>query len=111
MNRHAAKHSTPDLWALLDRIGRDRWPRLLRADKGFTSDPLMTGCEQRGLPFLLRLRMTKNVRRAIESLAHQHGYGVVRAFVGHGIGELFHMDPQVPHYYDARMRTMMRFID
>jgi hypothetical protein len=37
-NQHAANHAGPGLWALLDRIGRDRWPRLLRADKGFASD-------------------------------------------------------------------------
>jgi methionyl aminopeptidase len=43
----------------------------------------------------------RDIGRAIETLAHQHGYGVVRAFVGHGVGERFHMDPQVPHYYDA----------
>ena len=44
--------------------------------------------------------LIRDIGRAIESHAHDHGYGVVRAFVGHGIGELFHMDPQVPHYYD-----------
>ena len=44
--------------------------------------------------------LIRDIGRAIESHAQDHGYGVVRAFVGHGIGELFHMDPQVPHYYD-----------
>ena len=29
-----------------------------------------------------------------------HGYGVVRAFVGHGIAEQFHTDLQIPHYDD-----------
>ena len=62
-------HAAPGLWALLDRIGRDRWPRLLRADKGFASDALMGACEERGLPYLMRLRLTKNVKRAIERLA------------------------------------------
>ena len=28
------------------------------------------------------------------------GFFVVRAFVGHGIGEVFHGPPQVPHYYE-----------
>ena len=27
-----------------------------------------------------------------------HGFGVVRAFVGHGIGRSLHEDPQVLHY-------------
>ena len=68
-NEHAANHAAPGLWALLDRIGRDRWPKMLRADKGFASDALMTRCEANGLPYLMRLRLTKNVKRAIEKLA------------------------------------------
>ena len=31
-NQHASKHSAPGLWALLARIGRAAWPRLLRGD-------------------------------------------------------------------------------
>ena len=34
--------------------------------------------------------------------------GVVRAFVGHGVGEIFHMAPQVPHYYDRRLTTRVQ---
>ncbi len=42
----------------------------------------------------------RDIGRAICAVAEPKGYGVVRAFVGHGIGEQFHMDPQVPHYHD-----------
>ena len=42
----------------------------------------------------------RDIGTAIESIAKPAGYSVVEAFVGHGIGEVFHMDPQVPHYYD-----------
>ena len=73
-NQHTANHSGPGLWALLERIGRDRWPRLLRADKGFASDALMSQCEERGLAYLMRLRLTKNVKRAIERLAGRGGW-------------------------------------
>src|SRR6202171_2299173 len=31
-NQTAAKHGAPGLWALLDRLGRDCWPALLRGD-------------------------------------------------------------------------------
>jgi methionyl aminopeptidase len=34
--------------------------------------------------------------------------GVVRAFIGHGIGEQFHTDIQVLHYHDSRNSTLMR---
>ena len=39
-----------------------------------------------------------DVGHAIESVAQRHGYGVVRPFVGHGIGQQMHEEPQVPNY-------------
>ena len=39
-----------------------------------------------------------DVGHAIESVAREHGYGIVRPFVGHGIGRAMHEDPQVPNY-------------
>jgi methionyl aminopeptidase len=39
-----------------------------------------------------------DIGAAIFEFAHrQHGYGVVEAFCGHGIGRQFHMQPQVSH--------------
>jgi methionyl aminopeptidase len=35
---------------------------------------------------------------AIQSYAEKNGYSVVREFCGHGIGQVFHEDPQVLHY-------------
>ena len=40
--------------------------------------------------------------RAIQDHAEAAGLGVVRAFVGHGIGETFHTDLAIPHYFDPR---------
>lgn len=39
-----------------------------------------------------------DVGHAIETVAHRNGYGIVRPFVGHGIGRAMHEDPQVPNY-------------
>lgn len=39
-----------------------------------------------------------DISYAIESLANEHGYGVVRELVGHGIGEEMHEPPDVPNY-------------
>jgi methionyl aminopeptidase len=39
-----------------------------------------------------------DVGAAIEAVANRHGYGIVRPFVGHGIGQQMHEDPQVPNY-------------
>jgi methionyl aminopeptidase len=38
-----------------------------------------------------------DVGAAIQGLAEERGYGVVRDFVGHGIGRQMHEDPQVPN--------------
>ncbi len=57
-------------------------------------------CLMHGIATVKPGSLIREIGKAIEGLAGEHGYGVVRAFVGHGIGELFHMDPQVPHYYD-----------
>lgn len=35
---------------------------------------------------------------AVQSHCEQHGYGVVRQLVGHGVGKNLHEDPQVPNY-------------
>ncbi len=40
------------------------------------------------------------VGRAIQAHAEAAGFGVVRSFVGHGVGEEFHTAPAVLHYYD-----------
>jgi len=47
-----------------------------------------------------------DVGAAIEAVAREHGYGIVRPFVGHGIGQSMHEDPQVPNY--GRPGTGMR---
>ena len=35
---------------------------------------------------------------AIQNYAEDHGFSVVREFCGHGIGKVFHEDPQILHY-------------
>ncbi|MFS8084513.1 MAG: type I methionyl aminopeptidase [Acidobacteriota bacterium] len=35
---------------------------------------------------------------AVQSHAEDHGYSVVRDYVGHGIGRRMHEDPQIPNY-------------
>jgi methionyl aminopeptidase len=45
------------------------------------------------------------IGRAIQDHAHAHGLGVVREFIGHGIGESFHTTLQIPHYYEPRLTT------
>lgn len=39
-----------------------------------------------------------DIGHAIQTYAESKGFGVVRDFIGHGIGPTIHEDPQVPHY-------------
>lgn len=39
-----------------------------------------------------------DIGNAVQQHCESHGYGVVREFVGHGIGHEMHEDPQVPNY-------------
>ena len=64
-NEHTGAHSTPGLWALLDRFARDQWPALLRGDSGIASESVMAEAERRGVAYLFKLRQTKNVKRLI----------------------------------------------
>jgi methionyl aminopeptidase len=42
-----------------------------------------------------------DIGAAVEALAVAAGYGVVRDFVGHGVGTALHEEPQVPNYGPA----------
>ena len=43
-------------------------------------------------------RRLGDIGAAVQQHCERHGYGVVREFVGHGIGREMHEDPQVPNY-------------
>jgi methionyl aminopeptidase len=47
------------------------------------------------------------IGRAIQQHAEANDFGVVRAFVGHGVGETFHTSPSVPHFYDPHADTII----
>ncbi len=54
------------------------------------------------------------IGRVIESYARRFGYGVVRDFTGHGVGEAFHSGLVIPHYdaapaYDTVIEPGMTF--
>jgi methionyl aminopeptidase len=42
-----------------------------------------------------------DIGAAVEAVVAPHGYGIVRDYVGHGIGKRPHEDPQVPNYGPA----------
>ena len=68
----------------------------------------------RGIKAVAPGREVNVIGRTIESYAKRFGYGVVRDFTGHGVGEAFHSGLIIPHYdsapaYDTVMEVGMVF--
>lgn len=49
-----------------------------------------------------------DIGAAVEAVARRHGYGVVREYVGHGIGRQMHEEPQIPNYGKHGKGTKLR---
>jgi methionyl aminopeptidase len=49
-----------------------------------------------------------DIGAAVQKFAEARGYGVVREFVGHGVGRFLHEDPQVPNYGQAGRGHLLR---
>ena len=47
---------------------------------------------------LFRSVQLGDIGHAIQNYAESHGFSVVREYCGHGIGRVYHEDPQVLHY-------------
>jgi len=65
-DEHNVKHATDGLWDLVDHLGPARRPALLRGDNAWGIEAVMARAEQEKLAYLFRLRMTANVRRAMQ---------------------------------------------
>jgi methionyl aminopeptidase len=58
-------------------------------------------CLQRAVSVARPGRRLSDIGEVIQTHAERHGYGVVREFVGHGIGRALHEDPQVYNFGPA----------
>ena len=67
-----------------------------------TYEAMMLGIEQvkPGVPLF-------RIGKAIQDYAEKNGFSVVRDFCGHGIGTIFHTEPNVLHYYDKNNTVIM----
>ena len=70
-DQYNVAHATDGLWRLLDHLGPDRRPALLRGDKSWGIERVMARAEQNRLAYLFRLRMTLNVKRSLERAMRQ----------------------------------------
>ena len=57
-----------------------------------------TRLHQFGIQNAVQGKRIGDIGYAIQQYCESHSYGVVREFVGHGIGKEMHEDPQVPNY-------------
>jgi Transposase DDE domain group 1 len=73
-NEHTGSHSVVGLWKLIDGIPRDCWPTLLRGDSSIASEGVMREAELRGIDYLFKLRLTKNVKSLIERTFMKGGW-------------------------------------
>jgi methionyl aminopeptidase len=64
-------------------------------------------CLELGIEAVAPGRPINEIGRAIQRHAEPAGFGVVRNYCGHGIGEVFHSRPQIPHYYEPSATTVM----
>jgi len=71
--QHTSRHGLAALERLLDELGPQA-PALVRGDCGYGNEDVIALCEQRGLPYLLRLRQTANVKRLIERQFARQGW-------------------------------------
>jgi hypothetical protein len=66
----------------------------LRGDCGFGNEGVMRVAEARGLPYLFKLRLTKNVRRMTEKLSGREWVNAGQGFwaIGHDLQNLLDKD-------------------
>ena len=53
-------------------------------------------------------RRLSDVSHSVQAHVERHGFSVVRAFVGHGIGRALHEDPQIPNFGDPGRGPQLR---
>lgn len=106
-----------DITAYVDGVHGDTDATFLVGDVDEESRLLVERTHEammRGIRAVQPGRQVNVVGRVIEAYARRFGYGVVRDFTGHGVGEAFHSGLVIPHYdaaprHDTVIETGMVF--
>jgi methionyl aminopeptidase len=99
-----------DITVYLDGVHGDTNATFLVGDVDSESRRLVDEtrtCLEKGIEAVEPGRPINVIGRAIQTHAERQGLGVVREFIGHGIGEQFHSGLQIPHYYEPRADTII----
>ena len=67
-NQTAASFAQQELWLLLDGLPKASQPRFLRGDCNWGTERALEGAEQRGIPYLFKLKQSANVKKLIGKL-------------------------------------------
>jgi methionyl aminopeptidase len=99
-----------DITAFVDGVHGDTNATFLAGNVDTESRLLVERTQEammRGIRAVAPGRPLNAIGRVIESYARRFGYGVVRDFTGHGIGETFHSGLVVPHFDDPAVGVIM----
>jgi len=69
--QHSAKLGLPGLWRVLDGMPRTHWPSLIRGDCAYGVESILLQCEERGVPYLFKLKHTLTVKRLVQHCLRQ----------------------------------------
>ena len=64
-------------------------------------------CLKLGIEAIQPYQSTNTIGLAIENHAKKNKFSVVEKFIGHGIGQNFHEDPQILHFYRENYGTII----
>jgi methionyl aminopeptidase len=71
----------------------------------------LVACVHSAFEQALKVAKTGNrvseIGRAIEAEVHGHGFSVIRALEGHGIGRTIHEPPSVPNYWNPQQKDIL----
>lgn len=70
-NEHAAAKGLPELWQTLGKLPRPQWPTFARGDCGYGNEGVMLEFEERGVPYLFKLRHTSKVKALVRQMMRQ----------------------------------------
>jgi methionyl aminopeptidase len=96
-----------DCGAIVDGYHGDSATTLIVGGPDHVSDEVRTLVDETRTALWEGLRAARTGNRlgdigaSVEAVANTRGYGVVREYVGHGIGRALHEDPSVPNYGSA----------
>jgi hypothetical protein len=65
--KHAAAQGFPRLWSILEAMPKTHWPTLIRGDCAYGNDVILNQCEEKGIPYLFKLKHTSNVKRLVQT--------------------------------------------